>query len=398
MKNKSTIFFAQLLVFIGSYSTELLAGESESEEQGFATNITASYFYNDNVTSANINQISANIFLIRPDINWSWNTGNNVLNVNLGNETAKYEQSSEDNYSDTFLALSSNHTLYSRHRLSLNAEIADLHQSRGQGFDIGGSSNSDSVDTYSQTDFELRYSFGREEAMAQIELYLRNTKVDFDARFNSIDEDVTRIRDRVDTTHGILFSYELGARTDLIIDVNQQELEYDFETGFGNTLDSVLLGLRWEATAKTSGRILVGKQERELTLDSNVDDYGIWQVEIDWTPKTYSRFSLNTSKTSESSIGIGNTQETKVTTLGWYHDWNSRLQTSLDYTSTKTVFQGTNIDLDEDQINFNIVYMFNDSDSISIYYSDTRRESLGSESSLDYDQLIYGISYTLALF
>ena len=273
--------------------------------------------------------------------------------------------------------------------------IADTHQARGGGFSIGTGNLQQEVDTYSQNDYGVSYRYGRDEAKAQLGFYYLVQQVDFDARLDSNGIDLTRIRDRQTDTIGATFSYEIGAKTDLVVDLNQQELDYDVESGFGNTVDSLLVGISWDATAKTSGRLQVGTQSRDLTSGGS-EDSSIWQLRLDWTPSNNSIFRLTSSKSSEASIGIGNSRDIVATNLSWIFDWNSEWQSNVTYGIEETDFIGTNIDLDNTIFTVNFEYEMNDLLTANIFFTDTSRDTNDVSNQFIFDQTVYGISINLS--
>lgn len=107
-----------------------------------------------------------------------------------------------------------------------------------------------------------------------------------------------------------------------------------------NTLDrdesSLLVGFGWQATAKTSGEVLVGILNRNFDDPSrgSTDDLD-WDIRVHWTPKPYSRVTAYTQRTSrEDAAGGVGTFLADTFGARWRHAFSDRteLDTTLEYT------------------------------------------------------------------
>lgn len=392
--NKTLTRIMSCLVVLTPFSV-FAASTDESDDRGLSFDLISSYYYDDNVTRSQSGAIDAYVFSVRPELGLRWGTRNSEFVVSLVNETAKYEGSSEDNYSDNYLNLSADFALSSRHRLSFAAGLADAHQGRGQGFSTGVGNLEAEVDTFTQNDYGVRYRFGRDAAKAQLGFYYNVQDVNFDARFDGVGNDITRDRDRQNNTIGATLTYEIGAKTDLVVDINQTEFDYDVETGFGNTVDLLLVGIAWDATSKTSGSIQVGSQSRDFTSGGS-EDTSVWLLSLDWAPQSNSLVRLTSGKSSEASIGIGNSLDVTATSLSWELDWNSRWSSSISYSLEDTDFVGTSTTMDTKVLGFNVDFEYNDMLTARFFYNDADRDSNDLTNQLNYDQTIYGITLSFS--
>jgi hypothetical protein len=153
----------------------------------------------------------------------------------------------------------------------------------------------------------------------------------------------------------------------------------------------------WEATAKTSGTFQLGRQSRDLTLGGS-EDSSVWQASVNWSPRNNSTIQFTSGKTSEASIGIGNSRDLAVTGISWMLDWNSQWRSSLSYSFEDTDFVGTNITMDSESLGLNIDYLINERLTVNISYQDTTRDSNDVNNQLAYDQTMYGINLNLSMF
>jgi len=97
----------------------------------------------------------------------------------------------------------------------------------------------------------------------------------------------------------------------------------------------VLAGFGWQATAKTSGEVLIGILNRDFNdpARGNSSDFD-WDARIHWSPKPYSRVTAFTRRTSreDASGGIG-TFLADTIGVRWRHAFTRRLEldTNLEY-------------------------------------------------------------------
>ena len=98
----------------------------------------------------------------------------------------------------------------------------------------------------------------------------------------------------------------------------------------------ILVGFGWQATAKTSGEVLVGLLNRDFDDPARGDSRNFdWDARIHWSPKPYSKVTAYTRRTSreDASGGVGTFL---ADTFGarWRHAFTQRLEldTTLEYT------------------------------------------------------------------
>jgi hypothetical protein len=107
-----------------------------------------------------------------------------------------------------------------------------------------------------------------------------------------------------------------------------------------NSLDrsesDIMVGFGWQATAKTSGEVLVGMLNRDFDDPSRGSSNDLdWDARIHWSPKPYSRVTAFTRRTSreDASGGVGTFL---ADTLGvrWSHGFSQTLEldTNLEFT------------------------------------------------------------------
>ncbi len=95
--------------------------------------------------------------------------------------------------------------------------------------------------------------------------------------------------------------------------------------------DRTLMGLRWDATAKTTGYARFGRRYRGSKISGVSDEgYNGWELGVSCLPMPHSLVQLSTSRDygleSENPASADFTKGT-TTRLDWKHDWTQRVVT-----------------------------------------------------------------------
>lgn len=143
----------------------------------------------------------------------------------------------------------------------------------------------------------------------------------------------TRERDRQTEQFSLGLDYVLTVKTSAIVNLSRAKTDYDFTPANGNSLNSdqdrITAGLRWEATARTTGSVQFGWQEKDFDdpARGKVDGF-TWDASIDWAPKTYSVFTFSTGNTFTETDNVGSAKEVSTVGVSWSHGWSDRLGTT----------------------------------------------------------------------
>jgi polysaccharide biosynthesis protein VpsM len=127
---------------------------------------------------------------------------------------------------------------------------------------------------------------------------------------------------------------------------NLRQSKYEY-TDPASTLDStdtyMLVGVRWEATAATTGRFAFGRERKKFdsvgTAAGRQDFSGVsWEGGVNWKPLTYSSVDYNTYRRTYDSTGLGDYTVDQTHQLVWTHAWSSRVTSSLTGLYTDSQF------------------------------------------------------------
>ena len=252
---------------------------------------------------------SSQIWKLTPSLLMRFEPARSRLEFGYDGDYAWYEQSSDDDYTDHALEAGAYLLLGERSGLDLVASYEDAHENRGtgltQGFDPdsrrlsarSGSLHHRAVSgplhVWRFSDAGLRDSRRR----ARRALTYKNNR----ARTQQFDRD--------DTYGQATFGLRVRPKTSLQLRVRARDIKYDHPRASGLSLDSrenrYLLGVVWEATAKTTGSVLIGQVEKKFDDPARPNFSGPnWEVAIRWSPRTYSHFDLSTERYTEEPVDL----------------------------------------------------------------------------------------------
>lgn len=280
--------------------------------------IDLSYGHNDNLFSSNINRRSSSQTTIVPSVRLEGTPGPHRFDVTLRMDDTRYQNSSADNFTTTSLAGNAALAISGRAGLKLRAESRYGIDPRGSTDRVGG----EVPDEYTNHSVDGIFSYGAPGAQGRIEIdggasirrYQNNL-----ANTAGFDRDTNQI--------GATFLWRVAPKTEILALVKRSEVDYQLAS---STQDSTemryQIGAKWEATAKTSGIVKVGRSDKKFNTGFGRTNFSgsSWDAAMRWSPLTYSVWDFNTSKTTGESTGTGDFLLTQDYGVNWNHAWNSR--------------------------------------------------------------------------
>lgn len=299
-----------------------------------------------NVTRATNNEISSFVTIISPGIRFERGDQGRGFYFSYEGEFTRYEDSSRDNADHHRLGAGFNAAPTSRFRASGNILYERGQDARGEAARQGpfiDFQNRD-PDEYASTTAMLGLEYGAPGARAGLggEVGMR----DLQYRNN---RDYTVFRDHGENYFSANFRYRLAPKTEATLRGLWTQVDFDRLrpfSGTGGALNfdsdetSYFVGLSFDATAKTAGRIEVGRMEKEFD-DPRIADFRgtTWVVGLQFRPRTYSVIDLSTTRVTDESndlVGGPFSAESGFVlrrdwTLAWTHGWTDRWQTTVDF-------------------------------------------------------------------
>ncbi len=270
--------------------------------------------------------VSSNFFRLSPGVRWEGGNERSRFGASYEAELVNYSSSSLDNYRDQRVSASWLYNPVLRHAFALDASMMWDHDQRGTAAREGslGDLNLD-PDRFRRDEIGAQYRFGAPGARGRLEFSGRAG----DVRYAN-NRQFTAFRDRQDQFLSGAFYWRFAPKTSGLARVEYGHFDYDRAT-----LDSderhYYVGVEFDATAKTSGSILVGRVAKHFADAARSDFSGAsWRGNLEWRPRSYSIFTLSTGRETDETNGFGDLILRRDLTLGWAHNWSDRFRTTVD--------------------------------------------------------------------
>jgi hypothetical protein len=356
--------------------------------------------YDDNVIRSNANKISSWSQIVSPQVVMLNSFGASQVSVGYRLRNERFYSSAQDNYTDHFFFAGVDFELNARHRLDIGVDYTDGHEDRGTGFSIGNTEALYTPDKFKQAELDLLYSYGAFNADGRLETSFNITNRDYD-----LNSPRYLARDRTFTSLGGAFFYRVGATTDATFDIIYRAIDYKFDLNplspLNSTQVSYLLGLKWEATAQTSGFAKIGYQEKDFDSEFREDfDGNDWAAGVVWEPTDYSAVEITTRNDTNETNGEGNFIRGRAYEIEWRTDWLERLRSTASYTWGSDRYEGQSGDFDvreDDLVKFkaSLFYQFRRWVNIEVGYVYDQRDSNRTAIEYDRNQFIINALITL---
>lgn len=374
-----------------------------SDSTAFIPGLQIKESYDDNLHGDESHEQSSWITTVAPSFTLAGagSKSSYLLSYALLSDT--FHSSQEDNNADHIFNAETGLEFNARNRLKLKAGFRSVEDTFTQ-------NQNQENDRSERSDVGGVYTYGARTARGQIDLGANYEEL----RYNN--SDGLNSDEERDTTalKGVLY-YRVAPLTRLLLEARHTDYDYLTASKNSSTNIDLLAGVTWEATAKTSGSIKVGRGQKDYE-DSSIDDAstGMWEVGVQWKPRTYSTFSLSTRRAfDEGSNGriIGNdgsdggdslstndddsAVRLLTSTLGWKHYWKKHWFTDLSYSRTDVEYLDTNREDRIDGFSLGLTYEARRWLDVSLGYRHAENDSdLRTES---YERNIYVLTFNASL-
>lgn len=322
------------------YTSAVTAPELGSAAQGAASDpgapapkalslrLATGIGYDANVFRTQNNTRSDSFLSVRPALILNGRAGKHRLGLGYEGDYRKYSEFSTENFLDHRIFANANLDLTRKIDVNLGGQLWWGHDPRGApGVRIV---NPGDLDTWREYRVKAELVYGREITRAQITPWIEFSGLRYLNNNQSIrdyDRQDFRIRGR----------WRFNPRFYGLVEGGFGQVNHtDPRNGLDRNESDILVGFGWEATAKTSGEILIGFLNRDFDDPARGDNQNFdWDARVHWSPKPYSKVTAFTRQTSreDASGGVG-TFLADTFGVRWRHAFTQRteLDTNLEYT------------------------------------------------------------------
>jgi len=395
MNFKNTTSIALLAVGFSCNASALEPASIKTESGVDITPLLESkYEYDNNIFNSSDNEKSSTKLVVKPSVNFELLDGLDAFSMGAYVESGTYFSSSDDNYLDGGFEFVSHLEPTSRDRFDFKYEYDFKTEQRGTGVSEGLADLLDKASEFREQNADIRYEIGGYST--SLFALLGNYK---DTRYTN-NRSLTQYRDLDERLFGGQFLYALSALTDLTLDASYTGIRYDLIDETGITRDSnvkeLLVGVRWEATAITTGVAKIGYQKKSFRASERDDFNGVsWLVEAQWAPLSYSTFRLTSQAGAVDPDTFGDYIDQKGISLGWDHTWSPLISTSTVYSYTNDDFSGVEREDDSQELVLSVIHNTARWLETSAYYTFQDKDS--NLAFFKYDKSIVGVNFKVSM-
>jgi len=291
--------------------------------------------HNDNIFAQEKGTKSSLITTVSPAIAVVLEKGVNRIDASYRLDNGSYLSSHNDDYTDHFVSLNEAYIPTRRLNISAWGTYSKAHDPRGSTF-TGTTISFKTPDRYHESVVGAKVQYG---VKAVIGLKAEYTSKRYENHLS-----ITKTRE-LDTTGGIFsLATPIAPKTIAVFEARYKRFNYKELTTTQNldsTEQTYLLGLDWQATAKTSGTVRVGYLRKRFTKAGMTNNsQPTWELTALWEPLSYSRWQLTSSFAPVETEGTGHYSKSARTNLVWTHEWSSRFSHHASIGYSQDTYEG----------------------------------------------------------
>ena len=286
--------------------------------------------FDDNVYNFSSGEVSSFSQILNPTLAFIAQDRLNVYSATYGLKAASFANDSDESYADQNFDLAAHIETSSRLRLDGGLSYGMLHDDRGTGASSGLSLAQlyamGEVDKYNTAGVRAGLEYGAKDARG---LAVANASM-YQKRYSRDSSAVARDNDTLNTLLGL--RARVMPKTVVLIDYERIDTNFKSDVlkgGSPDTLDNrLLVGVSWENTAQTTGKLRLGQGKREIDGADDISKF-TWDLTGIWKPRVFDSVSVNAgARTSDASQPYSSVENTHYS-ASWTHDWASRFNTVL---------------------------------------------------------------------
>ncbi len=351
-----------------------------SEGLSLFPHLNVGFGRDNNLFLTNVNRTSSNLQTYNPGFKVEANAESAKFGLLYDLNIGRYSQSSADNYTDYRVLGTGEFVFTSSMGLKLAAEYAHGHDPRGS-TDRGISGAPDEHRTSTPS---MLFAYGANDAIGRFEVEAGSASKRY------VNNRATTIgSDRNTDNFGGRFFLRVAPKTSVLFEAREDRIDYKLLTSLQDSKEQrYLVGLKWDATAATSGTVKVGQIRKDFALASRRDFTGTgWEAQVSWKPLSYSKFNFFTTKSFSESTGLGDFTLAKKFGVNWQHSWNSRLMSTASMSRADDDFVGNTRSDSTDTIGLKLNYKVMRWLTVGGEYTNTKRDS--NTSGFNYKKNLY---------
>lgn len=281
-----------------------------------------------NIYKQSRNEVDSFVTVLKPTFDLVAQDRDNVYTARYAAIAGFYTEG-DNNYVDNIFNVSAHVEPTGRFRFDAGAGYSFLHDDLGTAFTEGLSVPAlearGGPDKYNLAALNGGLEYGAKDAAGQVALNLNYGQKRYDKA------DAAAARD-MDSLGGQLeFRLRILPKTKALLDFEYDKGSYDNATTAASsdyTGNAYFLGVTWENSASTTGKIRLGSNKRDPASGNGVSGFA-WDVGVVWTPLERTRFTLDGSRRLQDGTLPTISIDGRTLAVGWGHDWSERFESKL---------------------------------------------------------------------
>lgn len=290
----------------------------------------------DNIYNLPSNEVSSFSQILNPNLAFIAQDRLNVYKAVYNLSAASFANDSNDSYADQIFDLSAHVESSARLRLDGGLAYKMLHDDRGTGMTSGlGLATilaSGEVDKYDVTTVRGGVEYGAKTARGLMVL-----NADMNQKRYSRSTSVNRDNDTLNALLGL--RARIMPKTTALVDYEYSDTNYKTNATADTQDNRILLGLTWENTAQTTGKLRLGQGKRKVDGGADINKF-TWDLGAVWKPVPLDTIAINGgARASDATVPYTSVENTNYS-LSWTHDWLDRFNTTVSLGSSKDDYKG----------------------------------------------------------
>lgn len=298
-------------------------------------------FYTDNFFYQPDAVQSAYGWLLNPELSYLTETARTRVTFRADGEYGTFDvPGTADDYLDGNAGLRASFQASTRNSLELTLGGKHGHDPLGiDRTEVVSPSATVELDEWNQAEAGGRYRFGTTGAILNAELGASGLR-----RHYVTNRSATQFLDYNTNTIDSALYYNYSPKTSALVDFSRTDYEFEYPFAGADDRSGELyrsrIGVRWLATAKSSGDIRVGYRHR--TFESRETFEAIdWQAGVEWRPVWPALIKLDTGRTEQPSYLSGvRSIDVQFASAQWQQPWTARLKSVLGISASQLDYLG----------------------------------------------------------
>lgn len=287
---------------------------------------------NNNAGLSNAVKTSSTVTSLNPNVVVGLPTQGQMYAVKYSGNFTQFSKSKVDDFNDHNLSVFADNAWTTRVKSLVNLNYAKGHDGRNAVL-------TGNKELWHTTELNGMAHYGAEGAIGQFELAAGQVS----KRYDSNNSGATRFYDHDKANVKGTFFYRIAPATQMFVEAGATNFNYLVASPrpLDSTEQRYMAGVKWEATAKTTGTIKVGTLNK--SFNSALRQNGtatVWDADVTWSPKPYSKFDASLHQTAREDGAVGGYIVSQDSNLIWSQDWSGFVTSALSLGDGVDKFQG----------------------------------------------------------